>query len=337
MVAFFHCKRYDDKREASFLDIEMQYVYAVYRENSFSQAAEKLFISQSAVSAMVRKAEKELGCQIFDRSTIPFTLTEEGRFYIESIKKIWRIEQDMRSYFNDRKNLKVGHLRVGSSSFYSAHFLMRIVQAFRKKYPGIQVDIAEGDGKELKGFLLDGSIDFLFGALSPEELESHSVFYTYEHLALAVPEQFEVNKRLARYQLSGKEIHNLTFLDENVPSVPLSELRDCPFVTLTKSGSDLYQRTIDLCRNVGFTPKVVQCYSQTITAFYAAAAGEGVTFIRSSIFSLVNEPKGLVYYKVDDPLTKRPLHIFYSKNRYVSHAMSAFLEFTLSLPRRYRM
>ena len=43
------------------MDLEMKYVYAVYQENSFSQAAKKLFISQSAVSAVVRKAEQEIG------------------------------------------------------------------------------------------------------------------------------------------------------------------------------------------------------------------------------------------------------------------------------------
>ena len=102
------------------MDLEMKYVYAVYQENSFSQAAKKLFISQSAVSAVVRKAEQEIGCQIFDRSTIPFTLTPEGRFYIESIEKIQKVERDMQAYFDDRKNLKGGQLSVGSASFYSA-------------------------------------------------------------------------------------------------------------------------------------------------------------------------------------------------------------------------
>ena len=52
---------------------EMKYVYEVYKEKSFSKAAKKLFISQPALSNMVRKAEKEMGAPIFDRSTIPLT------------------------------------------------------------------------------------------------------------------------------------------------------------------------------------------------------------------------------------------------------------------------
>lgn len=58
--------------------VEMEYVYLVYQEKSFSKAAQKLFVSQSAVSAMVRKAEAKIGCQIFDRSTIPPYRDERG-------------------------------------------------------------------------------------------------------------------------------------------------------------------------------------------------------------------------------------------------------------------
>ena len=60
---------------------EMKYVYAVYQEKSFSKAAKKLFISQPALSNMVRKAEREVGAAIFDRSTIPLTITKEGAHY----------------------------------------------------------------------------------------------------------------------------------------------------------------------------------------------------------------------------------------------------------------
>ena len=57
----------------------MDYVYEVYLARSFSAAAKKLFISQPALSAAVKKVEKQLGITIFDRSTNPITLTQAGR------------------------------------------------------------------------------------------------------------------------------------------------------------------------------------------------------------------------------------------------------------------
>ena len=316
------------------MDLEMKYIYAVYQENSFSQAAEKLFISQAAISAMVRKAEKELGCQIFDRSTIPFTLTKEGEFYIDHIKKIMALEQDIQAYFEDRRNLKTGRLVIGSSSFYSAYFLAPLMSSFQKRYPGIQMDIREGDGQELRAFLSDGSIDFLFGTLSRTHtgVKTQEVLFSYEHLILAVPEEFEVNKKLKRYQVPLEAVKNNRFLDAAFPPVPLFEFRECPFISLTKTGSDLYQRTMDICRNAGFRPNITQNLSQIMTTYFVAASGNGAALIRSSLLSILKERPGLVYYKIGDPLARRPVYLIYSKERYMSRAMSAFLSYIKSIP-----
>ena len=82
---------------------EMKYVYAVYQEKSFSKAARKLQVSQPALSKMVRKVEKDIGVIIFDRSTIPVTVTREGAFYIKSIEDIMFIQRNLKSYFMDLK------------------------------------------------------------------------------------------------------------------------------------------------------------------------------------------------------------------------------------------
>ena len=79
---------------------EMKYVYAVYQERSFSKAAKKLYISQPALSNMVRKAEKKIGAAIFDRSTIPLTVTKEGAHYIKAIEEIMFIQRNMKAYFD---------------------------------------------------------------------------------------------------------------------------------------------------------------------------------------------------------------------------------------------
>ena len=66
----------------------MHYVYEVYKEMSFSKAARNLFISQPSLSAAVKKAEKQIGFPIFDRSSNHIQLTELGKEYIRSIEII---------------------------------------------------------------------------------------------------------------------------------------------------------------------------------------------------------------------------------------------------------
>ena len=91
----------------------MDYVYAVWQEKSFSAAARKLFVSQPALSASVRKVERELGLPIFDRSTTPLQLTDAGRAYIEAAERIFRIKRDLKSYCDDLAGLESGTLRLG--------------------------------------------------------------------------------------------------------------------------------------------------------------------------------------------------------------------------------
>lgn len=71
------------------------YAYQVYKNGSFTNAAKTLYISQPSLSAAISRLEKDLGFRIFDRSTIPCSLTAEGRIYIESIEEIIESENNM--------------------------------------------------------------------------------------------------------------------------------------------------------------------------------------------------------------------------------------------------
>ena len=77
------------------MQTEMEYVYRVYQEKSFSKAAEDLFLTQPALSMAVRKVEDSLGMPIFDRSVRPMRLTPAGEAYIEFIRNTQYLEQEL--------------------------------------------------------------------------------------------------------------------------------------------------------------------------------------------------------------------------------------------------
>ena len=91
------------------------YIYEVYKTKSFSRAAENLFISQSSLSATIKKIEKRIGVEIFDRSTTPIGLTEYGVEYIKSVEKIMDIEADFQSHVLQLDELLTGQLSIGLS------------------------------------------------------------------------------------------------------------------------------------------------------------------------------------------------------------------------------
>ena len=68
-----------------------KYVYKVYQEKSFSEAAKKLFISQPALSKQISSLEKELGIDLFDRSFTPIRLTPAGEHFFQEVRKTVRL------------------------------------------------------------------------------------------------------------------------------------------------------------------------------------------------------------------------------------------------------
>lgn len=139
----------------------MDYVYAVWKSRSFSAAARRLFISQPALSAAVKKAEKELGLPIFDRSHTPLQLTDAGRAYIEAAARIFHIRHDLQRYCDDLAGCGSGTLSLGGTNFFASCFLPPMIEAFSKKYPQIRLSVTESDSADLYHKLSAGELDII--------------------------------------------------------------------------------------------------------------------------------------------------------------------------------
>ena len=312
---------------------EMQYVYTVYQERSFSKAAKKLFLSQPALSAVVKKVEKEVGEPLFDRSTQPFTVTPAGEYYIASVRQILAINDNMTRYFHDSSDLKTGRLALGSSSFFCAYTLSSQIGAFRQRYPGIQIELREMNVEILKSRVEADELDIILETAFFDEDNLEKYLYTYEDILLGVPKDYPVNDALRPSQLSFRDVREGRYREKDVPTVSLSRFREDPFLFL-REGNDLYARGRKLCADAGFEPRVVIYLDQILTAFNIACTGAGVTFVRSSIPRFTPETDRLVYYKLDSPLARRPIYYAYKRGKYLSYPMRAFLEMNGIRPER---
>ncbi len=137
------------------------YVYEVYKTRSFSKAAENLYISQSSLSSTIRKIENRIGVEIFDRSTLPIGLTEDGIEYIKAVEKIMDIEHYFESHVQQLEEMVTGHLAVGGSSVYLSHVLTPVLSEFARRYPGVQVRLVEGSSQDLEKQLAESVLDLL--------------------------------------------------------------------------------------------------------------------------------------------------------------------------------
>ncbi len=183
------------------------YAYQVYKKESFTKAAEALYISQPSLSAAISRLEKELGFKIFDRSSIPLSLTVEGRIYIESIEEIAEIEDNMRKRIKKLSDIDHGSIIIGGLSHASYLIMSEICGEFYKQNPKIMVTLDIGN---------IGSSQVLWEKLDNNEID---ILITYakqhgrciteplleERLVIAMHKKMQGAKELQHLAMTRKE------------------------------------------------------------------------------------------------------------------------------------
>lgn len=301
-----------------------KYVYEVYKERSFTKAAQNLYISQPSLSARIKKIEEIIGEPLFDRSTTPLQLTEVGKVYIEAAEEITQIEQRVENYINDLAGLKTGNLAVGASTLFAAYVVPSLISQFNQKFPDVHIQLIEGNTAELEEMLGSNALDFVIDNYHYDSILYNKELYCEENILLAVPKHFAVNEELGMYQLSYKNIKNKNYLNQKYPAVPLGRFADLPFIMLTQ-GNDTRTRGDRLCRNVGFKPNIVLEFNQQSTAYMASSTQLGATFISDILVSQLPTFENLVYYKLDGEEAKRKVFFYYKTHKYKTRVMEEFV------------
>lgn len=301
-----------------------KYVYEVYKERSFTKAAQNLYISQPSLSARIKKIEEIVGEPLFDRSTTPLQLTEVGKVYIEAAEEITQIEQRVENYINDLAGLKTGNLAVGASTLFAAYVVPSLITQFNQKFPDVHIQLIEGNTAELEEMLGSNALDFVIDNYHYDSILYNKELYCEENILLAVPKHFAVNEELGMYQLSYKNIKNKNYLSRKYPAVPLGRFADLPFIMLTQ-GNDTRTRGDRLCRNVGFKPNIVLEFNQQSTAYMASSTQLGATFISDILVSQLPTFENLVYYKLDGEEAKRKVFFYYKTHKYKTRVMEEFI------------
>ena len=301
-----------------------KYVYEVYKERSFTKAAQNLYISQPSLSARIKKIEEIIGEPLFDRSTTPLQLTEVGKVYIEAAEEITQIEQRVENYINDLAGLKTGNLAVGASTLFAAYVVPSLITQFNQKFPDVHIQLIEGNTAELEEMLGSNALDFVIDNYHYDSILYNKELYCEENILLAVPKHFAINEELGMYQLSYKNIKNKNYLNQKYPAVPLGRFADLPFIMLTQ-GNDTRTRGDRLCRNVGFKPNIVLEFNQRSTAYMASSTQLGATFISDILVSQLPAFENLVYYKLDGEEAKRKVFFYYKTHKYKTRVMEEFI------------
>lgn len=133
--------------------------YTVAKEKNISRAAHSLFISQPAVSKVIRRLEDRLGATLFFRTSRGVSLTAEGQVLFESVEAAMQSLSSGEYQIFKMKSLDMGHIRIGVSTTLCKHLLLPYLKEFIHMYPHVRISILCQSTNQTVKLLEEGAID----------------------------------------------------------------------------------------------------------------------------------------------------------------------------------
>ena len=275
--------------------------------HGFTAAANRLGISQSAVSHALKSLELELGVELLRRHQSQVELSDIGQQLLLRARAMLGLANTLRQEAADARGMKRGTLRIGSfGPTSSIKLLPLILQQYRAAHPGIEVHIDEGPDRQVLQWLEERRIDIGFVVLPEERFDT--VALIEDQMVALLP---------ADHPLAAHD------------SLSLKDLCDFPFVLTEAGSSELVSRLFTVAR---LTPNIRYRCSQLISTLDVVARGDGVTVVAEG--SLPDQIDRRWVKKPLSPAVLRQVGLAVLDRRQASPATLAFIKLAESLDLR---
>ncbi|WP_445405775.1 LysR family transcriptional regulator [Acinetobacter pittii] len=274
---------------------------------SFTATAEKLGISQSAVSHALKSLEQQWGINLISRSQSDIELTTTGQQLLTHVKELLSISDTLEKEVAAIHGLNEGTLRIGSFGASSSIYLLpEILESFRQRYPKIEIYIDEGEDKEVAQWLLERRIEVGFLIMPDERFDTFPLIE--DRFVALIPNQFPLAQQL--------------YIDP-------AQLENCPFI-MTMAGSR-YQVELIL-KNFNVKPDIKFYVSQILSIVSMVHNQLGVSIVSDMV--ITKELLSLypnVVKRPFKPNLKRSIGLAVKNKKHMSPAVKAFIEVAQSV------
>ena len=297
-------------------DVELRhlrYFVAVAEELNFSRAAGRMYLSQPALSQQIRKLERELGVSLFHRTKNHVELTEAGLALLKGARTVLVLVEQTARETREVGGVENRHLKVGFPEYANHTPVADALQAFRRRYPYVELEehetftLQETLGQIDK--LRDGRLDVGFMLRPGEEGDAIELEHVLDiELVAALPEG---------HPLAGRE------------EIPMRELSDERLILFSRNFHPrCYDYVVGCCRSAGFEPKVLQrkepqLYSGA-TTYRMVASGLGVGIVARPVVSGYRQ-YDVIFKRLRDPAPSLDLVAAWRRDD-PSFNLQAFLE-----------
>jgi len=276
---------------------------AVADAGSFTGGAERLLVSQPAVSKQVSELERALGVRLLERRPRGAALTQAGAVLADYARRISSLVEEAEAAVGDVATLRRGTLRIGASPTIGTYLLPGVLVDFRSRFPGIRTEVQVGAARLLRQRLEEGGIDFaLAGEPVGSVLLESRTFATDPLVAIMG----------ARHALARQRV------------VTPAQLLGEPLVVVE---SDAFARgaleVLGASAKVAVSPALT--LDTTEAAKRAVAAGLGVALVSRLAVETEIAAKTLAALRLPELSATRPLYHVWLRGREDGKAATAFL------------
>jgi DNA-binding transcriptional LysR family regulator len=261
----------------------LRYFVIVAEELHFGRAADRLQLSQPALSKQIVSLEQELGVQLLTRTKRTVQLTPAGQAFFEQAQQLLRQAEAAIQLTQRCDRGEIGELTIGFTETAVHTILPQLVREFRQNYPTVEVNLLGLATEAQVAALNQNKIDlaFLHPPIDARGIELHPIL-TETFLAV-LPQQ-----------------HPLLQYDR----IPLKAFANEPLIIHPRTeGPILYDGFVQVCQEAGFQPKIVKESLSLQTRVCLVATGMGITFVSSQLQFLVG------HNVVCRPLEDCPIHL----------------------------
>ena len=145
---------------------------AVAEAGGFSRAAEVIHVSQPAISMQVAELEESFGTPLFDRLPRGVRLTDAGKTLLHYAQRIAALEGEAERAMRELRGLARGRLALGASKTIGGYLLPAVLGEFRRRHPGVELQLVIDNTETIKTRLIDGTLDLALTEGMPPEDEA---------------------------------------------------------------------------------------------------------------------------------------------------------------------
>lgn len=275
--------------------------------HGFTAAANRLGISQSAVSHALKSLEQELGVELLRRHQSQVELSDIGQQLLLRARAMLGLANTLRQEAADARGMKRGTLRIGSfGPTSSIKLLPTILRHYRAAHPGIEVHIDEGPDRQVIQWLEERRIDIGFVVLPEERFDTVALFE--DQMVALLP---------ANHALSARA------------SLTLGDLCHDPFVLTEAGSSELVSRLFSAAR---LTPNIRYRCSQLLSTLDTVGRGDALTVVAEGSLPAHHDDRYLK--KPLSPAIARQVGLAVLDQRQSSPAALAFIKLASSMAYR---